>query len=163
MFAIIMPTALGPAIVTLIYLDRKARQQGIVNMASSNAARRAAGEAAEKEGTEKPHGDIVAPAVKPDASWMQRLLKNWYEIDAFGLILLGFGWSLLLLPFSLKTYADHGWRNESLIAMMVVGGVLLIAYVVYEMKWAKMPSAPRRLVCNKTFVMAVVIDSFYFS
>ena len=44
---------------------------------------------------------------------------------------------------------------------MVVGGVLLIAYVIYEMKWAKVPSAPRRLVFNKTFIMAIIIDSVY--
>ncbi|KAK1623298.1 major facilitator superfamily domain-containing protein [Colletotrichum phormii] len=133
MFAIIIPAALGPAIATLLYLDRKANKDGIVNLASSNAARHL----------------------------KRNLKRNLIEIDALGLTLLGFGWSLLLLPFSLKTYAEHGWRNQSLIAMMVVGGILLIAYVVYEIKWAKVPSAPRRLVINKTFLMAIVIDSFY--
>lgn len=161
MFAIIMPAALGPAIFTLIYLDRRAKKNGIVNMASSNAARRAARELASEKGNEAPHGVVVAPAVTPSETWSQMLLRNFHEIDALGLILLGFGWSLLLLPFSLKTYAQHGWRNPSLIAMMVVGGLLLIAYVVYEMKFAKMPSAPRRLIFNKTFIMAVIIDSFY--
>ena len=48
-----------------------------------------------------------------------------------------------------------------MIAMMIVGGLLLIAYVVYEIMWAKVPSAPRRLVLNKTFVMSIVIDSIY--
>ncbi|GJN71342.1 hypothetical protein PLIIFM63780_006327 [Purpureocillium lilacinum] len=161
MFAIIMPAALGPAIVTLIYLDRKAKKHGVVNMASSNAARRAAKELANEAGRDAPHGLVVAPAAKPNEAWTQAAVRILHEIDAFGLVLLGFGWSLLLLPFSLKTYAVGGWRNPSLIAMMVVGGVLLIAYVVYELKWAKMPSAPRRLVFNKTFLMAVIIDSFY--
>ncbi|KAJ4259588.1 hypothetical protein NW762_007518 [Fusarium torreyae] len=161
MFAIIMPAALSPAVATLIYLDRKAKKEGIVNIASSNAARRAAREIAEENGYHGPHGAIVAPAAETDRSWIEALKSNLQEIDAFGLILLGFGWSLLLLPFSLKTYAAHGWRNPSLIAMMVVGGVLLIAYVTYEMKWAKVPSAPRRLVFNKTFIMAIIIDSVY--
>ncbi|GKT97081.1 siderophore iron transporter [Colletotrichum tofieldiae] len=161
MFAIIMPAALGPAIATLLYLDRKAKNDGIVNLASSNEARRAARELAEEKGYDGPHGAIVAPATESSSTWTQSLKSNLIEIDAFGLILLGFGWSLLLLPFSLKTYAEHGWRNQSLIAMMVVGGILLIAYVVYEIKWAKVPSAPRRLVMNKTFLMAIVIDSFY--
>ncbi|XWW96834.1 hypothetical protein V2A60_004814 [Cordyceps javanica] len=164
MFAIIMPVALGPAIAVLIYLDRKAKKHGLVNMASSNAARRAAADAlAEKQDRSSPRGLVVAAAATgPQEPWARALLRNWHEIDAFGLIILGFGWSLLLLPFSLKTYAEHGWRNPSMIAMMVVGGVLLIAYVVYEMKWAKMPSAPRRLVFNKTFIMSIIIDSFYF-
>lgn len=144
MFAIIMPVALGPAIAVLIWLDRKARKDGIVNLASSNATRRA--------------DDIHTGASR--TLW-ESLKHNLEEIDAFGLILLGFGWSLLLLPFSLQTYANDGWRNPSMIAMMIVGGVILIAFVVYEMKWARVPSAPHRLVFNKTFVMAIVIDSFY--
>uniref|UniRef100_A0A0B7K121 Major facilitator superfamily (MFS) profile domain-containing protein n=1 Tax=Bionectria ochroleuca TaxID=29856 RepID=A0A0B7K121_BIOOC len=161
MFAIIMPVALGPAIVILIWLDRKAKKEGIVNMASSNAARRAAKEKAEEDGHDAPSGTVVAPAAEMSGTWKSRALKNLEEIDAFGLILLGFGWSLLLLPFSLKTYAKNGWKNPSLIAMMVVGGVLLICYVIYEMKWAKVPSAPRRLIFNRTFIMAIIIDSMY--
>lgn len=161
MFAIIMPVALGPAIATLIWLDRKAKKAGIVNLASSNAARRAAHDLAEKDGTEAPHGAVVAVAADPSETRLQTLNRNLEEIDALGLVLLGFGWSLLLLPFSLKTYADHGWRNQSLIAMMIVGGLLLIAYVVYEIKWARVPSAPRRLVFNRTFIMAIIIDSIY--
>ncbi|KAF7546694.1 hypothetical protein G7Z17_g8242 [Cylindrodendrum hubeiense] len=161
MFAIIMPVALGPAVATLISLDRKAKKHGIVNIASSNATRRAAREMAEEHGEEGPHGAIVAAAADDSRTWTEKFKQNLEEIDAFGLLLLGFGWSLLLLPFSLKTYADNGWRNRSLIAMMIVGGLLLIAYVVYEMKWARVPSAPRRLVFNKTFIMAIVIDGFY--
>lgn len=161
MFAIIMPVALGPAIITLIHLDWKARKEGTVNIAASNAARRAAKELAEREGYEVPRGIVAAPAAEPASTWVESFRRNVEEIDAFGLLLLGFGWSLLLLPFSLKTYADHGWRNRSLIAMMVVGGLTLIAYVVYEIKWAKIPSAPKRLVLNRTFIMAIIIDSFY--
>jgi len=94
---------------------------------------------------------------------MEALKQSLEEIDAFDLNLLGFGRSLLLLPFSLKTYADGGWRNPSMIAKMVVGGLLLIADVIYEILRARVPSAPRRLVFNKTFVMAVIIDSVYMS
>ncbi|KAB8274710.1 hypothetical protein BDV30DRAFT_225628 [Aspergillus minisclerotigenes] len=161
MFAIIMPVALGPAVATLIYLDRKAKENGIVNIASSNAARRAAGKLSEREGRDIPHGTVLARAAGPSEPWMQSARRILDEIDALGLVFLGFGWSLLLLPFSLKTYADGGWRNQSLIAMMIVGGLLLIAYVIYEVKWAPVPSAPRRLVFNKTFTMAIIIDSFY--
>lgn len=161
MFAIIMPAVLLPAITILTYLDRQAKKYGIVNMASSNASRRAATQAAADAGYRAPHGTIVAPLVRDDESVSQKLVRNFHEIDGLGLLLLGFGWALLLLPFSLKIYAVDGWRNPSMIAMMVVGGMLLIVYVLYEIYFAKMPSAPRRLVFNKTFIMAVIIDSFY--
>ncbi|KAE8309942.1 hypothetical protein BDV41DRAFT_567004 [Aspergillus transmontanensis] len=122
MFAIIMPVALGPAVATLVYLDRKAKQNGIVNIASSNAARRAAGNLAEREGRDIPHGTISARAAGPSEPWVQSVRRILDEIDAFGLVLRGFGWSLLLLPLHLKTHADGGWRDHSLIAMMIIWG-----------------------------------------
>ncbi|KIY71323.1 MFS general substrate transporter [Cylindrobasidium torrendii FP15055 ss-10] len=158
MFAIIMPACLIPAIAVLIYLDKKAQKEGIINIASSNAARRIARE----KGVYDPRGadeEVDVPVVSQ--GWWQAMKEGLVEIDAFGLLLLGFGWSLLLLPFSLKTYAVGKWHNPSMIAMMCVGGVLLFAYVGYEWKYAKFPSAPRRLLANKTFVMCIVIDSFY--
>ncbi|KAB8224462.1 hypothetical protein BDV33DRAFT_199497 [Aspergillus novoparasiticus] len=106
MFAIIMPVALGPAVATLIYLDRKAKQNGIVNIASSNAVHRAAGNLAEREGRDIPHGLALVRTAGPSEPWVQSVRRILDEIDAFGLVLLGLGWSLLLLPFSLKTYAD---------------------------------------------------------
>ncbi|KAE8155087.1 MFS general substrate transporter [Aspergillus avenaceus] len=154
MFAIIMPVALGPAVATMITLDHQARKAEIVNVASSNMARRTVQQRAQPEGPEIVAGERTE-------GWMQSLKRVLDEIDAFGLVLLGFGWSLLLLPFSLKTYADAGWQNQSLIAMMIVGGILLIAYVLYEIKWARVPSSPRRMIFNKTFLMAIIIDGFY--
>jgi hypothetical protein len=159
MFAIIMPVCLGPAIIVLIYLERRAQKQGLVNMASSNAARRAMREAAAEKGQEVPH---VSRAVQPTRTWIQAAKANLIEVDAFGLILLGFGWSLFLLPFSLKSTASGGWHNPSMIAMMIVGGLFLIAYVFFERFFAPFPSFPRRLLTNKTFIMAIIIDFFYF-
>lgn len=83
------------------------------------------------------------------------------EIDAFGLLLLGFGWALFLLPFSLYSYAENGWANPSIIAMLVVGPVLLVIYTVYEIFWAPFPSMPKRVLMNKTFITAVVINVIY--
>ncbi|KAF5366833.1 hypothetical protein D9758_006517 [Tetrapyrgos nigripes] len=161
MFAIIMPVVLSPAIFTLIYLDRQAQKMGLVNIASSNAARREARALAEQEGMEGPRGEVTAKAAQTSLTWRERAQNNLIEIDAFGLILLGFGWSLLLIPFSLKTYAKGGWSNPSVIAMMVVGGIFIICYVLFERFLAKVPSFPSRLLKNKTFIMAIVIDTMY--
>lgn len=125
-----MPVALGPAITILIWLDRKASREGLVNLASSNAARRAAGVYGHEDDLKGPRGAYDFEAAKDQEPWLQALKRYAVEIDAIGLILLGFGWSLLLLPFSLRAGAEGGWRNPSLIAMIVVGGLLLIAYMV---------------------------------
>ncbi|KAK9412854.1 putative Siderophore iron transporter [Seiridium unicorne] len=102
-FAIIMPVCLGPAIAVLIYLDRAVVSRGIVNISSSNAARRAARKLAQQRGYDGPWGAVVARAVETSKTWAQAAGRNLDELDAFGLTLLGFGWSLPLLPFSLKT------------------------------------------------------------
>ncbi|KAL0064001.1 hypothetical protein AAF712_009069 [Marasmius tenuissimus] len=144
MFAIIMPVCLSPAILTLIYLDGKARQEGVVNLASSGAARRTA-EAGRKD----------------SRSWWETLADNLEEIDAIGLAILGVGWTSLLLPFSLKNHAENGWGNPYILGMLVIGIVLVVGYIPYEMYVARMPSAPRRLIMNQTFIMSVIIDFFY--
>jgi MFS family permease len=132
MFAIIMPVVLSPAILIMFWLQRRAAKLHII----------------ETETVERP-------------SIQKRLWDTLVEVDALGLIIMGFGWSLLLLPFSLYPYAEKGWKNPSLIAMMVSGGVFLICYVIYEIFVAPFPSAPRRVVLNKTFVMSVIIDFIY--
>lgn len=46
------------------------------------------------------------------------------NVAAFGLLLLGFGFAILLSPFSPNGSADNGWRNPSLIATIIVAGRL---------------------------------------
>ncbi|GAA5833835.1 hypothetical protein JCM11251_005981 [Rhodosporidiobolus azoricus] len=101
------------------------------------------------------HGVVVE---KPSMPLGQRLILAWHELDGFGLLLMGFGWALILLPFPLSGTADGGYKNRSLIAMFVVGGVLLISYVFYELYWAKFPSSPRRILFNRTWASAACID-----
>ncbi|KAL0578567.1 hypothetical protein V5O48_003417 [Marasmius crinis-equi] len=161
MFAIIIPAVLGPAIITLIYLERKAQREGVVNIASSNAARRRAleGSDSEREGL---LGAVVARAVVSEKTWFQQAKHNLEEIDALGLLLLGLGWGLLLLPFVSKSYAKGGLGNPLIISVMTFGVFFLIAYILFERYVSRMPSAPRRLLVNRTFISAVIIDFFYF-
>lgn len=138
MFAIIMPVAIGPAIIIMLWLDRKAQKEGKISL---NA-----------------YGQIRQ--VK-DTTWIKTIKNAAIEMDALGLLLLGFGFSLVLLPFSLTEYAKGGWNNPSMIAMIVIGFVLLVVFAVYEIWFCPFPSMPKRIVFNRTFSMAVVIDFFY--
>lgn len=104
---------------------------------------------------------FVPKVQKPQKTFWQIIWTSAIEIDAFGLVLMGFGWSLLLLPFSLYSYAEGGWNNPSIIAMLVVGPVLLLIFAIYEIFWAPFPSMPKRIVFNKTFLTAVLINFIY--
>ncbi|KAH3663977.1 hypothetical protein OGAPHI_004691 [Ogataea philodendri] len=96
----------------------------------------------------------------PKVSWKQ-VREALVEIDALGLVLLGFAFSLILLPCSLYAYANGGWKNPSMIAMEVVGGVLLITYAVYEISYAPFPLLPKAVLLNRTFVCSAFIDFCY--
>lgn len=138
MFAIIMPVTLSPAIGIMLWLDHKANKEGKISLNAYGQERQVL-----------------------DKNWAKTIKNALIEIDAFGLILLGFGFSLLLLPFSLYYYAENGFKNPSMIAMFVTGGVILILFTVYEIYFAPFPSMPKRIVFNRTFISAVVIDCIY--
>ncbi|ORY62845.1 major facilitator superfamily domain-containing protein [Leucosporidium creatinivorum] len=151
MFAIIYPVFFIPAIAAMFWLERRALKDGLINV---ELARTGVDDAA------------VDPAVAAQAQAEQRTIRQklyqlFQEVDTIGLLLLGFGWSLLLLPFSLYGGARGGFKNNSLIAMLAIGSACLIAYPLYEWKWAKFPSMPKRILLNRSFVTAVVINFVY--
>ncbi|GAA5821539.1 hypothetical protein JCM3770_000861 [Rhodotorula araucariae] len=163
MYAIIFPVVMLPGIFFLFWLQHKSRKMGLVTVASAGDAIKEAKLAAEQNGERvaQPGFNNRMPAVKPKMGLGARIWLAWQELDGFGLILLGFGWALLLLPFSLKSSAKGGYNNPSLIAMFVLGPVFLAAYAIYEWKWARFPSSPIRLIKNRTFMTAVLIDFIY--
>lgn len=108
-----MPVVLSPAIITLFIVQRNSQKEGKI-CASSRYDRK------------------VIEIEKVKYSWFYLLKQILIEVDALGLILLGFALSLFLLPFSLYKLADNGWKNPNMIAMIVIGGVLIFVFALYE-------------------------------
>ena len=137
MFCIIMPVVLSPATIIMFFYEDKAHNK--LDQQERSDYR-------EEMGFKK--------------NWKKLLWRVFIEVDAFGLVVLGFAFSLLLLPFSLYAGADNQWKNPSLIAMFVVGGILLIFFFAYEFLWAPFPIVPKRCI-NRTLAASVVIDFIY--
>jgi len=78
------------------------------------------------------------------------------------LMLLGGGVSCILLPLTLAEGAKGGWKNQSMIAMLVVGFVLTILFTLYEVLYAKRPVITPRFWGNKAVVAACTIGFFDF-
>lgn len=146
MFAIIYPVIWIPALTALFWLERRALKDNLINF---EVARTGVDDTA-----------VNVPAHVEEKTYWQRTVQVFQEVDTIGLLLLGFGWSLLLLPFALYSGADGGFSNRSLIAMLAIGPACLIAYPVYEWKFAKYPSMPKRILFNRTFVTSVIINFF---
>ena len=77
-------------------------------------------------------------------------------VDAVGLILVGFGFVLLLAPTTLYARAENGWKNPSMIVMEVVGGVIFILFCCWEWKFASYPLLTRRIL-NRNYCLSVVV------
>lgn len=137
MFCIIMPVVLSPATIIMFLYEGKAHEY---------LGQQEKSDYKQEMGFKK--------------NWKKLLWRVLIEVDALGLLLIGFGFSLILLPFSLYDGAEGKWKNPSLIAMFVVGGVLIIFFFMYEFIWAPFPIVPRRCL-NRTLVASVVIDFFY--
>ncbi|EJT47844.1 hypothetical protein A1Q1_03305 [Trichosporon asahii var. asahii CBS 2479] len=146
MFTIIIPVAIAPSILVMFWGHRRAKKLGALSLASSSYARRQA-----LEGIEPP----------PKKAWWRRILDLWSDLDGFGLLLFGFALALLLCPPTLTTFAKGGYANPSLIAMYVVGGVLFIAFIIWDTIFAKSPIWAARLM-NRTFLLCTAVDAFHF-
>ncbi|KAK2612254.1 hypothetical protein QQS21_001680 [Conoideocrella luteorostrata] len=144
MFAILVPVLLIPAIITLYAMQRRGEKAGMVTMADSKDVRTGAAEA-----TPKSFG-----------YWAKLAYQGLIDIDIVGLILIGFAFSLILLPITLAKGAQGGWSNPSMIAMIVVGVVCLILFVIFEVFFAPKPIMTRRIIMNRAFIAGVIIHTF---
>ncbi|KAF3009751.1 hypothetical protein E8E13_009449 [Curvularia kusanoi] len=92
-------------------------------------------------------------------------LKNlWFDLDIFGILLLAAGISLILLPLTLAPNASGQWKNASMIAMLVIGGILCVVFPFWERSTKLAPKAffPPNLFKDRTVVAGVAIAFFYF-
>ena len=89
-----MPAIMAPGMAILFWADWKAKRMGIgeQSFAASNYAARTS--TIERKG------------------WVNNVVEMLKQVDAIGLLLLGASWSLLFLPFSLKSGAKGGYANR---------------------------------------------------
>ncbi len=89
MFAILVPAALSPLIVTLFWAEQRAKKLGL----------------------------LTAPPVRPDLEpkipFARRAWTWSQQLDLVGLILIGTSVALILLPLTLAKSAKGGWENRT--------------------------------------------------
>ena len=137
MFAIMMPALLAPTVLILFSVQHRGRAM----------EKSAAGGAAGKTKTSL-------------SSSIHKVWQGLIAIDLPGLILMGFAFSLILLPLSLAENAKGGWNNPSMIAMEVVGWVILGIFIVFEIFLAPNPIMAKHIIKNKVFLLALGANLF---
>lgn len=134
MWSIVAPVVIGPLIFLFIWNQRKAEKMGII----------------------KPQGKV-------NNTTLQGIWKFVIDVDLFGIFVLGAGMALFLLPFSLYSYQSEGWHAAMIIAMIVVGGALVIFFVLWERFWAPTTFIPFHLLMDRTVFFAGLMFVFVFA
>jgi hypothetical protein len=96
--------------------------------------------------------------VRGPRDYLKLARQGIIEVDLAGIVLLGFAWSLILLPLNLSDDANGGWANDSMIAMLVTGLVILALFGAFEYYIAPNPFMNRRVLCNKAFLCALTVS-----
>jgi hypothetical protein len=80
---------------------------------------------------------------------------------AAGVVLFSCGLTVFLLPFTLASSAPNGWASDYIIAMLVVGFVVLVAFGLFEWFLAPVPMMRYTLLNNRTVAGACLLDATY--
>jgi MFS family permease len=122
MWCIIIPAVSAPVIVLMFRFDKRARQVGLIKRPE--------------------HHKTIS----------QRIVFYLQEFDIVGLLILAAGLSLLLLSLSIYSYQGKGWGSPLIICFLVLGPVLVVCFVLYEMYLAPVTFLSSRLLKDRTVV-----------
>ncbi|EIN05327.1 MFS general substrate transporter [Punctularia strigosozonata HHB-11173 SS5] len=151
MFAILVPLALSPLVLTLLWAERKAKKRGLVDPAlgvgSSPLHRR-------------PPSLPSLRTIKP--SKLQTFVTASEQLDLVGLTLLGSAVALILVPLTLSERLDGGWRDPRIPLMLLAGVACLGFFGYWDFTHATYPVVAKRFVRNRTVVITTLVGAFDF-
>lgn len=135
-WAIIFPIVCTPLFALLYFNQRKAEKAGLVEKIDSGR------------------------------TWTQSIYYYCREFDVVGLLVIATGLAFFLLAFSLYSYQTNEWRSPLIICFIIFGGLLIIAFALYERFVAPVTFIPWGLINNPTvfftYTMVAAIYSGYY-
>ncbi|KAJ4244217.1 hypothetical protein NW762_014599 [Fusarium torreyae] len=131
-WAIIYPIATVPLFGLFYYYQWKAQKAGLLKRESS--------------------GRTVTESI-----------KHWaIQFDVIGIFLLSAGLVLFLLAFALYSYQPNTWKSPLTICFLVIGGLLVISFTLWEKFLAPVTFVPWYLITNRTvFFTYTMVASIY--
>ncbi|KAM0713521.1 hypothetical protein Q7P37_010483 [Cladosporium fusiforme] len=99
---------------------------------------------------------LYLPTNMPELDWKETLGK----IDFLGLCTGTAAVILILIPISEGGHDGTPWDSAEVIAMLVVGGVCFVAFLLVEWRWARLPIMPLDMF-NIPSVAAMLAQSFF--
>lgn len=151
-FSIIIPAVATPVASIFIYYSLKAKKMGLMPPRETS-------------------GRTVLQSIYHYSREFDRKLtyhgiytSSWITDtpSVIGMFLITGGFSLVLLPLTLAGRAVHRWDTAYIIAMIVVGVVLLIAFCVWENFFAPVAFVPFKYLRDRTVLGACILSGTLF-
>lgn len=131
MFGIIFPAIAIPLFLTLIAAEVRANRSGLL------------------AGIPSPVRSITKGHLWLDFFW---------QIDLIGLLIIAAIFSFILVPLTLAGGNGSQWSTPNIIVPLVIGVVICIpAFVVWEMKFARHPVMPFRILRDRQVIAALSV------
>ncbi|GAA5968899.1 hypothetical protein JCM11641_000771 [Rhodosporidiobolus odoratus] len=134
MFCILTPALATPIMLTLGIGMRQRKKE------------------ADGEASVVPQAETAAPV-----SFSQKCISVFWQLDVIGLLLMVGGFGMLLTIITIANGKGSHWNDAHSIALLTVGGVLVVAFVFWERFGARHPLIPFRLLTNRTVIVCFVI------
>ncbi|KAI0025157.1 major facilitator superfamily domain-containing protein [Xylariomycetidae sp. FL0641] len=99
----------------------------------------------------------LLPPRESGRTFWQSVKYYFWEFDVICLILISGGFALFLLPFSIWSYQPYGWRDPTTIAMIIVGGLMLIGAALYEKHLAPVKFLPWEILTDRTVLGGCIL------
>lgn len=104
----------------------------------------------------------IMPTIESNRTFTQSVVYYLIEFDVLGMLLITAGLALFLLPFSLYSYQGDGWKSSMIICMIIFGGLLIIAFALYEKYLAPKTFIPFELLTDRTVLGACCLSGSLF-
>lgn len=88
-------------------------------------------------------------------------LETWKRFDLLGTVLTVAGIGMFSAALSLGDTAPQGWKTPYVLALLIVGLLLMVAFVFWEL-WFKWPLVPMNIWKDRNFTLVLSILSLGF-
>ncbi|BGP36663.1 hypothetical protein JCM10449v2_000564 [Rhodotorula kratochvilovae] len=105
---------------------------------------------------------LAAPAYSgPHKTLWQKVVHIFWQLDVIGLLLLVAGFGMLLVIVTIANGKGSRWSDPHSIALLTTGGVLVVAFILWERFGARHPLIPFRLLTNRTVIVCGIVSVLY--
>ncbi|GJC83247.1 MFS siderochrome iron transporter 1 [Colletotrichum liriopes] len=107
-------------------------------------------------------GLLEKTRVVSDRTYLQGFWYYFLQFDMVGLILIIAFFCLVLLPFSINTYAAKGFASPHIIAMFVIGVLCLPVLFIWEKKFTPVAFLPYKYLNERTLIGSCMLYGVMF-